>query len=312
MWLVGAGNIAADYVSALRELAVDFVVVGRGNESAKKLEAKTSLPVLRGGFSRIASSIQPTDAVIVAVSIEQLQTVALQAMQLGVRKILLEKPGGMNIEEIQRVALKASATGTQIALAYNRRFFGSALAAQELISQDGGVTSFTFEFTEWAHEIETLKKPAEVKKNWVLANSSHVIDLAFHLGGAPVELCSWRSGGLPWHPSASIFSGGGRTVEGALFSYHANWESAGRWGLEMSTRKRRLIFRPMEVLQEVLRGAVTQSALPAADDLDTRFKPGLLRLLRAFLRGNEADKLCSIEEHAGMLRLYAQIGGYAT
>ena len=44
--------------------------------------------------------------------------------------------------------------------------------------------------------------------------------------------------------------------KGAMFSYFADWEAPGRWGLEVLTRKRRLIFRPMEQLQVMPLGSV--------------------------------------------------------
>ena len=43
-----------------------------------------------------------------------------------------------------------------------------------MIAEDGGVTSFNFEFTEWSHQIQHLQKASGVMDNWVLGNSSHV------------------------------------------------------------------------------------------------------------------------------------------
>ena len=42
-----------------------------------------------------------------------------------------------------------------------------------------------FEFTEWSHNIR-LKLNQQVKESWFLANSTHVVDLVFHLIGLPV------------------------------------------------------------------------------------------------------------------------------
>ena len=53
-----------------------------------------------------------------------------------------------------------------------------------MIAEDGGVTSFHFEFTEWSHQIQHLQKAPGVMDHWVLGNSSHVLDLAFHLGAS--------------------------------------------------------------------------------------------------------------------------------
>ena len=40
---------------------------------------------------------------------------------------------------------------------------------------------------------------------------------------------------------AALVAGAGVTENGALFSYHANWEAPGRWSVEIMTKKRRLM-----------------------------------------------------------------------
>ena len=64
-----------------------------------------------------------------------------------------------------------------------------------------------FEFTEWAHRIGPLVKAPGVKERLVLGNSTHVIDLAFYLGGLPTELNALVAGGLEWHPQWLRFRG---------------------------------------------------------------------------------------------------------
>ncbi len=56
---------------------------------------------------------------------------------------------------------------------------------QNYIAEDGGALSINFDFTEWSHKIKYLKNSGLAKRRWLVANSSHVIDLAFHLGGKP-------------------------------------------------------------------------------------------------------------------------------
>ena len=95
------------------------------------------------------------------------------------------------------------------------RIFASVLKAQEIIAEDGGVKSFNFEFTEWGHVIEKMDKPKGDLENWMYANSSHVIDLAFYLGGNPVQINCFTSGELSWHKPAAFAGAGrkGRTIQ---------------------------------------------------------------------------------------------------
>ena len=74
------------------------------------------------------------------------------------KNILVEKPAGLNKQKIMEVSELAKEKDAQVYVAYNRRYYASVLKAQEIIAEDGGVTSFNFEFTEWAHVIEKLQK----------------------------------------------------------------------------------------------------------------------------------------------------------
>ncbi|MEI7516085.1 MAG: gfo/Idh/MocA family oxidoreductase, partial [Betaproteobacteria bacterium] len=181
----------------------------------------------------------------------------------------------------------------------------------EIIAEDGGITSFYFECTECAHVIGKLPKSAGVLENRYLANSTHVADLAFYLGGRPMQLCAFTAGLLDWHPVASVFSGAGVSNSGALFSYQANWESAGRWSVEVLTRQHRLILRPMEKLQIQKRGSVAVEFVDCDGSLDEQFKPGLYLQTKDFLNGTNKD-LCSIHYQSEMMDAYCKIAGYAT
>ena len=171
------------------------------------------------------------------------------------------------------------------------------------------MTSFNFEFTEWVHEIEKLKKAPVVKENWFLSNSTHVVDMAFYLGGNPKEISCYTEGSLEWHPSASIFSGAGISETGALFSYQANWESAGRWCVEVLTKKNKLIFRPLEKLQVQKKGSVNIDFVKDINySLDQKYKPGIFLQVKAFLKTKKFG-LLDIYEHAINFENYERING---
>lgn len=309
--VVGAGGMALDYAAVLRSQKVSFDVVGRGASSAKLFEEKTGVRPLTGGLEGyLAGAASLPRSAIVAVGVDQLAKSALLLLKAGVQRILLEKPAGLNVAEIEAVANAAESQGGEVYVAYNRRFYAATRRARELAAEDGGVTSFNFEFTEWAHVIEPLAVAPQVKAQWLLVNSTHVIDLAFFLGGPPASFSAYVAGGLSWHPSGSVFAGGGTTHRGALFVYQANWSAPGRWSVELLTKSRRLILRPLEKLQVQQLGTVTSAFVDLDDRLDQEFKPGLYRQVSAFLENVDADDLLSIREHAVMASgLFAKIAG---
>lgn len=308
--LVGSGPMAIDYARIFKALGITLVTVGRGKLSAEKFTAETELPVSLGGIdSWLAdTSNQLPERAVVAVGEKWIGATAKALMSRGIRHLLLEKPGGHDAVDIRSVYDKAKETSSSVYVGYNRRFYASVEAAKRIIAEDGGVTSFNFEFTEWGHVVSAIEKEEGVKEQWFLSNSTHVIDLAFYLGGRPTEMSSYSVGGLDWHPVASLFAGAGRTAGGALFSYQANWESPGRFGVEVLTRKHRLIFRPLEKLQIQKIGSVAIETMEIEDSLDRDFKPGLYKQVEAFV-GGRTDLLPTISDQVTMLDWYLKIRG---
>lgn len=310
IWLVGSGAMAQDYIKVLRALESEFTVIGRGIDSAQKCETSTGCSVITGGLAAfLASASAPCTHAIVSVGVEALMDTTLQLLAHGVRSILIEKPAGLSAAQVGELAAACKAADAAVYVAYNRRFYASVLQAQRIIADDGGITSFNFEFTEWAHVIGKLHKADGVLENWFLANSTHVADLAFYLGGKPTQLCAFTAGSLDWHPAASVFSGAGVSNSGALFSYQANWESAGRWSVEVLTKNHRLILRPMEKLQIQKRGSVAVDFVDCDFALDEQFKPGLYLQTKHFLNGTN-DGLCSVHYQTEMMEAYCKIAGY--
>lgn len=305
VWLIGAGQMAADYLKVLQSLDVKTAVVGRSESSAASFEQKTGAHVVRGGVETLLESCaNPPSHAIVAVAVKDLAHTTRVLANGGVKSILVEKPAGLNFNEIRELCTLVAGK-SKVYVGYNRRFYASVLQAKNMIAEDGGVTSFQFEFTEWSHVVETIPDE-KVKANWFLANSTHVIDMAFFLGGDPVELCAFSAGELQWHNGGAIYSGAGVSQTGAPFSYSANWLAPGRWGVEVMTRKRRFIFRPLEKLQVQQIGSVAFSEVPLEGDFDQKFKPGLYLQVEAFLEGS-SPSLLSLDEHASRLSFMEKI-----
>lgn len=311
VWLIGSGNMAIEYIKVLQSLCKEFVVIGRGEESAKRCQEITGCQVQVGGLSQfLNTNPEVCSHAVITVYVEMLYEATKQLLEYGVKNILVEKPGALYNWQFKELNKLSKEKNANVIVAYNRRFYASVLKAKQIIEQDGGVISFNFEFTEWTHVIETLSKPREVKEKLFLINSTHVVDLAFYLGGKPKEICSYKNGSLTWHPTASVFCGAGISDRNALFSYHANWESAGRWGVEILTKEHRLILRPLEKLQIQKRGSINQILDETIDySLDEKYKPGLYLQTKNFLENN-FDGMCSLEEQYDMISIYNKISGY--
>jgi predicted dehydrogenase len=301
--VAGAGAMAAEHVKTLLACGVGaerIVVAARRAEQAQALAALHRVRAVR--LEEVAA-----ETAIVAVAEDALVPVAQALLARGASRILIEKPGALAAAD-----LAALAGDDGVFVAYNRRFYGSVVRARELVEQDGGAIAATFDFTEVERlvlaDAERRGLPRRTLHRWGIANSLHVIDLAFFLAGDPETIVTERAGGLPWHPAGARFAGSGTTVGSALFAYAASWDGAGRWGVEVTTRERRLVLRPLEELHEQLRGSFALAPVELQPEPEG-MKPGLAGQLEAFLSRDDRF-LCGVREAVARLELAERIFGY--
>lgn len=304
--LVGAGPMATEYARVLKSLKKEFTVVGRGKPSAEEFEKNVGVKVITGGLDKFLEQEKKVPSVaIVAVSEERLGSTTIKLLKKGVELILVEKPAGLDFEDVKKVYEISRKLKAKVYVGYNRRFYASVKKALEIIKKDEGILSIYFDFTEASFRIAPLTKAHGVKENWFLQNSTHVIDLAFFLAGKPKKLYAFTYGSLSWHPKAAIFSGAGITEKNVLFAYHANWDAPGRWSLKVMTKNSQLIFKPLEKLQIQNLGSFEVRDVQLDNAVDSEFKAGIHKEVESFL-GNKKD-LCTINGQVANLKFYQQI-----
>lgn len=302
--------MAIEYYKVLNSLELKIEVIGRGNKSAIEFENATSHKVDSLDLdSYLKKNKELANYAIISVGVESLASVCNKVINYGVKNILLEKPGAINLDELRKLNDYSIKYKPNIFIAYNRRFYHSVDLLKKQIQIDKGVKSCYFDFTEWGHQIEPLDIDNSIKNNWFMANSTHIIDLVFHIIGIPKTINSNTYGSLKWHNRSSIFTGSGLSVNNIPFAYHANWEGPGRWLIEFITNKHKLILCPIEKLKIVKIGSVKIEEVNETDDIDTQFKPGLFNQVSNFINDNKS-KLCDINEQLANWEFYKQISNY--
>ena len=310
VWLVGAGPMAQEYVKVLNNIGLDYLIIGRSESSANQIRSMTESEVIEGGYEKFLSTNPDCPQfAIVCLQVHQLADCAVALLQYGIKNILLEKPAGNSKDEILVLAELEKKYSANLFVAYNRRFYSSVYKAKEIIEQDGGLSSCHFEFTEWWHKIKDLNKPAEVFDKWLIGNSSHVIDMAFHLIGSPKEISCYSSGSVEHHNKSGVFVGSGISERNVLFSYIADWSAPGRWSIELLTPKHRIILKPLEEVKVIKLGTVNEEAVVIDDVLDKKFKPGLYKQTMAFIN-LDTTILCTMREQAKNIETYYKIANY--
>lgn len=310
--VIGAGEMGRAHVSVLKALGVADIHVFAASERNRQAVEALEVGFSHGDLDAAIAQSKPTHA-IVAGPVETLSETTVRLTDAGVRHLLVEKPAAMELREGQMLRERVGSAGATVHVGYNRRFYGSVRKALALIKESGEpIANVVFEFTEWADAIRALtNQSAAVKRRWLLANSMHVIDLALFPVGLPDPARShfYTSGELDWHRPAA-FAGAGVTAQGALFSCGANWNAPGRWGAEWMTASTRYIFRPLEKLHVTKRGSVAITEVELDDDLDQRFKPGLYRQNAAFLGGEDAGLLVTLDQAIDLIALADRMGSH--
>lgn len=303
-WLIGAGLMAEHYSLALTAHKFDFKVFGRGLNSATEFTKNTGIEVDRSKIGiELKNLYEIPFFAIVAVNIVELFSVVKPLIELGVKRILIEKPGAASINELKKLFHISRSKGIDIYIAYNRRFYDHIEILEKMIEEDGGLLSLHFEFTEHIQKIEALNKDPDELSEWMIANSSHVIDLAFFIAGNPLSISAFARGGLDWYKYGDRFVGSGYTNKNVLFTYNSNWRGPGNWSLNFVTINRRFNLSPLESLFFKTHGDKDYIEYKIEKKNNPNIKDGLFNMLEDFF-SDKPNNLKSIKDQITSYRIY--------
>ena len=239
----------------------------------------------------------------------QLYLITKKLIAKGIKNILIEKPAGINKKQVKQLEEASAAAKCNLFVAYNRRFYQSVQQCKKKMNQSSGPVSINFSFTEWPHTIPFDEYTTEELERFVLCNSSHVPDTVFYLAGKPKVLNCETAGSLEWHSAASIFQGNGVTEQGVLINYNANWESAGRWSIEVCLPGEKLILRPLEKLHIQYKGSLDIIECKLQNEyIDLEYKAGLYEEVKSFL--TKQSDLCTIAEQVQNFEWFYKMANY--
>lgn len=311
--IIGSGFMAFEHAKAALELEYDNVfIIGRSQKSFEKyfddLDSNARLIFLTGGLETWFQSAHFDSTIlhINAVAIEALNEITHELVKHKIQKILLEKPGALEIEELQKLKDASEYYGSKIVIGYNRRHYASIRKLKKILSTEN-ITSFEFEFTEWVDRINPIDYSEKALNNWIKSNSAHVIDTAFYLaGGMPTKLNAISQGTnqITWHPQASIFIGSGM-VGNIPFSYNADWTSQGRWKIYIRTDKGKYVLEPMEKLGFIPKNSVVREEIELEEE---PAKEGLVNQIKDLEKG-DYNNFCTVIDQINLFEVIDKIIG---
>lgn len=307
--IIGSGYISEEYVHALLKLKIsNITIITKTGKSIKKLCKLNNIKLLIGGFQKIDYA-KKHDLVIIATPISLLIPATEFALKIGNENILIEKPGSLYYKKL--IELSKKNKSKRIRIAYNRLTYTNFYKLKSLIEQEGGITSCRFTFTEWLDRIDFTKYPKEEYTFWGISNSLHVITMAMELIGMPKKLIVHKSGKLNWHKSGSIFVGSGISEKNTPFSFHADWGSGGRWGIEIMTKENLYELIPLEELYVTPKYSVKRSPVKFNSAFSDT-KPGIAEEIALMFYPNMEKNipLMTLSESAKYNKLAEKFFGY--
>lgn len=310
--IIGAGWMAEQYCKALQTMGIRSVtVVSRKEDSARQCCEKYGYQPRYGGYKDVLPTLNGADLIIIATPVHELRPAADYAVGLGYKNILVEKPASLYSRELFDWAEKTDDRIARIRIAYNRLVYPNFLMLKELVQSEGGITSCRYTFTELVHTINFNNNQPDVYQRWGIANSLHVISMAHDLIGIPKELNAIQSGHLDWHSAGDRFVGSGITELGIPFSYHADWDSAGRWGIEIMTRQNAYRLIPLEQLYRCKKGSFNFELIEATSAFPD-LKQGIAEEVAVMLTQELESKisLVTLIEAAKYTEISENIFGY--
>lgn len=307
--LFGSGYMAGEYMKVLKTFKADVTVIARDADKARKTAALFGFEGMGGGVAALKKiDVSGIHYVINAASVDSLTEINLACLKVGLKNILVEKPGALNVQELQKVK-KAAGNKAKVHIAYNRRFYNSVLELQKSIKADGKIQGCFFDFTDREKDIFKNLWSSTVVKRWGWANAAHVIDLAFFLIGTPKQINVLKSGGYKGVHAGSTFTGSGKSAQ-CLFSYFATWAGGGRWNLEISTPKGRYKLSPLEELRFCVKNQFDWESVPFSDQDDAKFKPGLFKMVKAVIMDGDLRRLPDLNKQIQFCHTVDKVFGY--
>lgn len=285
---IGAGYMGEEHLkvfSAQPEFELSGIF-SKNKNKADRLAKKYNVGIVADSIDQLFNNGHP-DLLVVCVPELELWNVFTEASKYP-WKMLIEKPVGINFVEANRFLVKAKADNSEVYVGLNRRHYSSTRLALEKLKFEPGNRFVHLIDQENLLEAKQSGQPLNVLKNWMYANSIHVIDLMLIFCRGNVNSVESIQNTL--NGSSKIISSVIKFDSGDLGIYNGIWDAPGPWQATITTGKSRFELRPLEeiAIQEF---PSRSSKLYEKSEMDKNYKPGL------FEQSNQTILMLKNENH---------------
>src|SRR5690348_13093980 len=274
MWkvaIVGAGYMATEHAKAFASLP-NFQIAGICSRTRGRAEALATT-YNANVFDSVDDLHDATRADVVVVTTPELATASVCYDAFKHPWLcFVEKPVGYNLAQAEQIQSAAKSSRARVYVALNRRAYSATrLALQELLGDDSLRLISILDQQDMVAALAS-GQPEAVVRNWMYANSIHMIDYFTVFGRGPVVSVNVTS---PWTPNQPGFVVATiHFASGDIGTYQAVWNGPGPWSVTVTNSSVRAEMRPLEKLGVQKRGERRLTDVQV-DVLDSEFKPGL-------------------------------------
>lgn len=270
--VIGAGNMAKEHIRAFSNID-DVIVSGIYSRTRCKSEELAKMFDIDNVCDSIEDLYLTTQADIVIIAVSELSVykVCLDSFIYS-WLCLIEKPAGFTFLQAKAIKDKAEKLGARAYVALNRRHYGSTREViKELEKVEGDRLVHIY---DQENPIAALEAGCseEVVKNWMYANSIHVVDFFRMFGRGAVTsiqpIIRWSPDNPKFVMAKIVFSSGDIGI------YECIWNGPGPWAVTVTTQQKRWEMRPLEKATVQNYKSRKLELLPESA-WDSKFKPGL-------------------------------------
>lgn len=268
---VGAGSMIREHIRAFADVdgAELAGITNRTRARAELLATEFALPHVCDTIDELWDRTR-ADLVVMAVYEPAIKDVALRCLRHP-WAVFMEKPIGLDLADAQDVALAATVAQRRVWVGLNRRMLSSTRHVLDDLAGDLGVRFLHVQDQQSLETARALGHQEEVVRNWMFANSIHLVDYFMTFGRGEVRSVDRI---VPFDAAApTVVLAKVAFSSGDIGLYVALWSGPGPWSCTVTTARRRWELRPLERATFQNAGERNLNSVEPAS-CDTTFKPG--------------------------------------
>ncbi|MDC3062428.1 Gfo/Idh/MocA family oxidoreductase [Candidatus Pelagibacter sp.] len=280
---VGTGYMANEHAKVLtREFRDKIQLVGAINRSKNNIKKFIKKYKILNQYTSLEKMMETSKPDIVIVCVNELSTLKILNILSNYNcKCLVEKPIGLNFDQSKKILKFYKNKKFLPIIALNRRYYSSVSNTQKIISNDKSPRIIRIFDQENPLIAKKLGKPIQVVKNWMYANSIHMVDFAYQFGRGKIKYVKklndiniLKEGNIS---SVLYFD------SGDIVYYNCIWNRPAPWCVEISTKEYFVQLKPIEKMSFITKKNRNWTPVKISK-FDVKYKAGIYSLLTNLIK----------------------------